>query len=204
MTGIAVTYFDFPGSRGEEIRLALVLAGVQFEDRRISGDAFAKLKPGLPFGSVPVIEIKGHGVLSQTNAILRLIGRLHDLHPADPYEAARHDALMEAVEDLRHRISPTMRMDDPAERRLAREALAAGFIPHWARGVEGLIGDGPFVGGDRPGVADIKLYMADRWIASGILDDIPSDLFDGCEALKRVADGVSRFPPIVDWYATSE
>ncbi len=202
MTGIAVTYFDFPGSRGEEIRLALTLAGVPFDDRRLSRDGFADIKPGLPFGSVPVIEIEGRGVFSQTNAILRLIGRLHDLYPADPWEAARHDMLMDAAEDLRHRVGPTMRMEDPAGKKAAREALVAGFLPHWGRGVEELIGDGPFVGGDRPGVADIKLFVADHWIASGILDDIPSDLFDGCASLKRVALGVSRLPAISDWYAT--
>lgn len=202
MTRITVRYFDFAGSRGEEIRLALTLAGVPFEDDRIARADFMAMKPDLPFGSLPTMEIEGRGTYSQTNAILRLIGRLNDLYPSDPYEAARHDMLMDAAEDLRHRIGPTMRMQDPAEKKAARVALCAGFIPHWGRGVEALIGNGTFVGGDRPGVADIKLYIADHWIASGILDDIPSDIFDGCTALKRVALAVSRLPAIVDWYST--
>ena len=32
-------YFDAPVSRGEECRLALHIAGVDFEDVRVSGDA---------------------------------------------------------------------------------------------------------------------------------------------------------------------
>ena len=39
-----VTYFDFAGSRGEEVRLALVIAGVAFDDNRLKSDEFAKIK----------------------------------------------------------------------------------------------------------------------------------------------------------------
>ena len=78
-----VTYFDFAGSRGEEVRLALVIAGVAFEDNRVKPDEFARMKVELPFGSLPILEMPGHGVFAETNAILRLIGRLHSLHPDD-------------------------------------------------------------------------------------------------------------------------
>ena len=52
-----VTYFDFAGSRGEEVRLALVIAGVAFEDNRVKNDDFARIKSDLPFGSMPVFEV---------------------------------------------------------------------------------------------------------------------------------------------------
>jgi glutathione S-transferase len=203
MAEVKIRYFDFAGSRGEELRLALTLAGVPFEDDRIAGADFPAIKPDLPFGALPVVEIVGRGTFSQTNAILRLIGRLHGLHPCDPYEAARHDMLMDAAEELRHRISPSMRMEDPVAKKAAREALAAGFIPHWGRGVEALIGDGPFVGGERPAVVDVKLYMAGRWLGSGVLEDIPTDILDGCRRLKRVASEVARLPAVMAWYAAT-
>jgi glutathione S-transferase len=203
MAKVIVTYFDFSGSRGEEVRLALIIAGVDFEDNRISREAFAKLKPDLPFASLPILEIHGHGVFGQTNAILRLIGRQHGLHPEEMFEAALHDALMDAAEDLRTRISPTMRIPDADEKRAARQQLAGNYIPQWGRCVERLIGDGPFVGGDRPSVADIKLYMVDKWISSGSVDDIPRDLFDPFPRLKAVADGIGGLPAVVAWYANS-
>lgn len=196
MAGYRVIYFDIAGSRGEEVRLALKIAGQAFDDNRVDREAFLKLKPDLPFGSVPVLEVEGHGVFSQTNAILRLIGRLHDLHPQEPFQAARHDALMDAVEDLRHKISPTMRIQDAAAKKAARQQLAMDFIPQWGRGVERLIGAGPFVGGERPSVADIKLYMADRWLSSGIIDDIPNDVLDHCPRLKAVAKGIASHPAV--------
>lgn len=201
MAEYRVKYFDLAGSRGEEVRLALCLAGQPFDDNRLDREAFLKLKPELPFGSVPVLEVEGHGLLCQTNAILRLIGRRHGLYPEESFEAARHDALMDAVEELRHKISPTMRMADPAAKKVAREQLAEGYIPHWGRGVEQLIGEGPFVGGERPGVADIKLYMADRWISSGVIDDLPKELFDPCPRLKAVARGIASHPAVQGWYA---
>jgi len=196
-----VTYFDFAGSRGEEVRLALRMAGMDFEDVRISRATFAELKSDLPFATVPTFEIEGHQVFGQTNAILRLIGRRHGLYPDDAFEAARHDALMDAVEDLRHKISPTTRIQDPGEKKAARQQLASDFIPQWGRCVERLIGDGPFVGGEKPSVADIKLFMADRWISSGSIDDIPSDLFDPYQRLKAVANAIKNHPAVVAWYA---
>src|SRR4051812_10283278 len=54
MTKPKLTYFDAPVSRGEECRLALHLAGVEFEDDRIKGPDWPALKPTTPYGSVPV------------------------------------------------------------------------------------------------------------------------------------------------------
>lgn len=203
MANVKLTYFDIAGSRGEEVRLALVIAGVAFEDERIDRTSFGKIKADLPFGSLPILEIEGKGVFGQTNAILRLIGRRHGLHPEDPFEAARHDALMDAAEDLRAAISPSMRMKDEAEKKAARRELAAGFISEWARCIERLIGDGPFVGGDRPSVADIKLYMVHSWISQGILDGIPADLFAPFPKLGGVASAIRNHPAVVAWYARS-
>jgi prostaglandin-H2 D-isomerase / glutathione transferase len=196
-----VTYFDFAGSRGEEVRLALVLAGVEFEDRRLKRDEYAALKPNLPFPHVPTLEIEGQPVLGHSNAILRLIGRLHGLYPEDPFEAARHDAIMEAVEDFRHRLSPSMRMTDPADKLAAREAVARDYIPQWGRGIEAMIGAGRFAGGERPGVADLKLHMIDRWITSGGLDGIPPDALDPFPRIRAASQGVAELPAVTGWNA---
>ncbi len=203
MADLKLTYFDFAGSRGEEVRLALTIAGVPFDDNRLSRAAFAAMKPDLPFGSVPILEVAGQGVFAQSNAILRLIGRQHGLYPDDLFEAARHDALMDAAEDLRQRISPTFRIQDPAEKTAARQELAGDYILHWGRCVERLIGEGPFLAGAQPGVADIKLYMAERWISSGGLDDVPADLFDPFPRLKTLARSLRALPAVEAWYARS-
>ncbi|SPH17468.1 hypothetical protein DEA8626_00991 [Defluviimonas aquaemixtae] len=202
MSNPIVRYFDFAGSRGEEVRLALLIAGVPFDDDRIGRDEFAGIKTELPFGSLPVLEVPGHGIFAQTNAILRLIGRLHGLHPDDPWDAARHDAVLEACEDLRHRISATSRLTQAAERKTARQALADGFIPHWAQGIEGLIGDSPFVGTTQPAVADIKIHMIEKALRGGNFDDIPTTVLDPYARIQVVAHGVASHPAVQAWRAS--
>jgi len=84
-----LSYFDFPGSRGEECRLALHAAGVDFTDNRIKGPDWPAYKPSTPYGSMPTFEVPGKPLLAQSNAILVYIGREHGVHPGDNFEAAR-------------------------------------------------------------------------------------------------------------------
>jgi prostaglandin-H2 D-isomerase / glutathione transferase len=203
MTKPKLTYFDAPVSRGEECRLALHCAGVDFEDVRLPRDAWARVKPTTPFGSVPILELPGRPPLAQSNAILVLIGREHGLHPKDSFEAARHEALMCHVEDLRANVSPTLRMSDEAEKKKAREALATSFIPTWAANAEKHLGDGPFVAGAKLHVVDIKLHMAVRWFAGGTVDHIPATIFSAYPKLMRVHEAVRDDTRIKAWYARS-
>ena len=202
MTKPKLTYFDAPVSRGEECRLALHLAGVDFEDERIKRDAWPALKPTTPFGSVPVLTLPGKAPLAQSNAILVFIGRKHDLHPKDDFDAARHEAVMAHVEDLRTQISPTLRMSDEAQKKSARENLANGYIPTWAAKADAQISDeGPFFAGGKIHVVDLKLLMITRWIRSGVLDHIPKTVLDGAKKLVRVYEAVEAEPRIKAWYA---
>ncbi|HSG63829.1 MAG TPA: glutathione S-transferase family protein [Gammaproteobacteria bacterium] len=195
-------YFDAPVSRGEECRLALHLAGIDFEDVRIARGDWQAMKPGTPFGSLPVLEIPGRPPLGQTNAILVLIGRRHELHPEDDFEAARHEAVMGHVEDLRAHVSPTLRISDEAEKRKAREALAGSYLPAWAAFAERQISDaGPFFAGEKLHVVDLKLHRTVHWFASGVIDYIPATVFSAFPKLNRVHDAVRDHAGVKAWYA---
>ena len=199
MPSYKLSYFDGSVSRGEECRLALHVAGVDFVDDRIQSAAWGERKPKTPFGSLPVLEVEGKGQLAQSNAILCFVGRAHDLHPSDPWEAARHEAIMSAVEELRHRINPTLSMKDPEEKRRAREELARGFMQLWGASVEKQLGDGPFVAGERIQVADIKLYVVMSWFVKGALDHVPADVLGKYSRLTRLFEAVKKHPRVVDW-----
>jgi glutathione S-transferase len=201
MTKPKLTYFDAPVSRGEECRLALAVAGVDFEDVRIQAADWPALKSTSVFGSMPIFEIEGHPPLAQSNAILTLIGRRHGLHPKDDFEAARHESLMGAVEDLRTAIGPTTRMQAD-EKKKARIALAETRIPMWATHVERFLDDrGPFFAGDKLNVVDLKLYMIVRWLKSGVLDDIPATILDSYPRLNRIFNAVGNHPAVKAWTA---
>jgi len=198
-------YFDAPVSRGEEIRLALHLGGIDFDDVRIVRDQWAAMKPTPPFGALPVLEIPGMPPLAQTNAILVLIGRRHGLHPKDDFEAARHEAMMCHVEDMRAHVSPALRISDEAEKIKARTALAETYLPAWAAYAERQISDkGPFFAGTKLHVVDLKLHRAVHWIASGIIDHIPTTVFAGYPKLNRVYAAVNDHKGVKAWYAKSK
>src|SRR6266550_4247202 len=99
MQKIKLTYFDFHGGRGEPARLALSIAGIPFEDDRVPGADWPRRKPSTPFGSLPVLEVDG-AIVTQSNGINRYVGKLADLYPSDPWQAALCDEAMEAVEDI--------------------------------------------------------------------------------------------------------
>lgn len=194
-------YFDFAGSRGEECRMALHLAGIDFEDVRVKSDDWPAMKASTPFGAMPVLELAGQAPLAHCNAILVFIGRQHQLHPTDAFEAARHEALMCAVEELRHTITPTLRITDPELKRQAREALAANDLKTWGSQVERQLGDGPFIGGARLQVADLKLYMVVRWLTTETLDHVPTTVFDHCPKLLRLYRAVGEHEGVKAWLA---
>ena len=195
-------YFDAPVSRGEECRLALHLAGIDFEDVRIKPADWPAMKERMPYGSLPVLELPGSPAIAHANAILVLIGRRHGLHPADDFEAARHEGMMQHVEDLRAHVSPTIRMGDE-EKKAAREALVAGYLPAWARAAEINIAGGPFFAGDRIHVVDLKIHMAVRWFSGGNVDHIPATIFAGYPRLIGVHDAVRDHSGVRSWYARS-
>lgn len=198
-----LTYFDAPVSRGEECRLALHIAGVDFEDVRIKPADWPALKPATPFGGLPTYEEPGRPLLAQTNAILVLIGRRHGLHPDDPFEAARHEAVMHHVEDLRAHVGPTIRIADPEEKRRVREGLVTSYLPVWAEQTERQLGDGPFFAKDKLNVVDLKLYLAVRWFAGGKVDHIPATIFAAYPKLNRAHDAVRDHASVRAWYAKS-
>lgn len=110
---------------------------------------------------------------------------------------------MEYVEDLRHSVSPTLRITDAAQKQAKREELARDELPTWGTNVERQLGDGPFVGGDKLHVVDLKLFMVVRWLVSGTMDHVPTTVFDHCPKLKRLYAAVGEHPGVKAWHAHS-
>ena len=199
MSKPTLTYFDFSGSRGDECRIALHAAGVEFTDNRLKPAAWGELKGTSPFGAMPMFEVPGKPILAQSNAILVYIGREHGMHPSDNFEAARHEALMAYVEEGRHHITPMLRVKDEAEKLAKREEIATKYLPQFAVNVEKQLGNGPFVAGDKLSVVDIKLYMFMRWFIGGSVDHVPPTVFDRFEKLTHLYKTVAAHPRVAEW-----
>ncbi len=126
MPKLKLTYFDFHGGRGERARLALSLAGIPFEDDRVLGADWPRRKPSTPFGSLPVLEVDG-AIVTQSNGINRYVGKLAELYPSDPWQAALCDEAMEAVEDITSKVSATLSLPED-QKKAQRQAPADGPI----------------------------------------------------------------------------
>ncbi len=197
---VKLSYFDFPGGRGEDCRLALHIAGIEFEDNRVQFQDWPGMKPTTPFGALPVLEVQGKRPVAQSNAILELIGRQHGLLPDDPFEAARHVAVLNVVEEIRGTALATSEIKDEQQKKAAREKLASGRLKHWCQNMENQI-DGPFVGGEQISVADLKLYVFMGFIKSGKFDHVPASYFGPCAQLETLYGAVAAHPQVAGWQA---
>jgi len=177
MPKLRLTYFDIKGSRGQVARLALELAGVEYDDHRISFTEFSATKDSFPFGAIPVLEVDGQ-VVAQSNGINRYIGKLCDLYPSDPLQAALCDEVMSAVEDVSVKGQATMFIKDPEEKKQARIKLAEGPLPFFIKRVGARLEDrgSDFFADNRLTVADLKVFIWVRSLGLGILDHVPDDL----------------------------
>ncbi len=178
MAKLKLTYFDFHGGRGEPARLALSISGIAFEDDRVPPSEWGSHKMQTPFGALPVLEVDGQ-VVSQSNAINRYVGKLGDLYPSDPWEAALCDEAMEAVEDITNKIGATLFLPDE-QKRAQRKELADGPIPFYLTRLQQRLEahGGRYFAADRLTVADLKVFVWIRHLKSGALDHMPADLPD--------------------------
>ena len=201
MPKLVLTYFDFDGSRGEVARLALHIAGIAFEDRRIPRNEWPKLRDSAPFQALPMLEVDGQ-VIAQSNTINRYVGKLAGLYPKDDWQAALVDEVMDAVEDITTRIGATFTLEGEAKKK-AREALAEGPLLRYLQQLEARLkrGGGEWFVEKRPTVADLKCYLWVRWLKSGALDHIPADIVDrNAPLLARHMERVKSYPKIAAYY----
>ena len=202
MAKYKLTYFDFDGGRGEPIRIALHAAGIAFEDNRLSFAQFSAMRQDTRFNAVPVLEIDGVAV-TQSNALCRYVGKLAGLYPADALQALYCDEVMDAQEDLSQRIGPTFGLKGE-ELRLAREKLVQGWMSVFLRGLEQLLvrGGGKYFANDGLTIADLKTFVQTRWLRSGALDHVPTDLVEKLvPGLAEHQERVAQDPRVLAYYA---
>jgi glutathione S-transferase len=202
MPRIVLTYFDIDGSRGETARLAMHIAGIAFEDKRIARKDWAAVRDQYPFQGLPVLEVDGK-TIAQSNTINRYVGKLAGLYPDDDWQAARVDEVMDAVEDITVRIGSTFALEGEAKQK-AREALAAGALARFLQQLDARLkaGGGEWFAGNRLTVADLKCYLWVRWLKSGALDHIPADIVDRhAPLLAKHLERVKNHPGIAAYYA---
>ena len=108
MTTHKLTYFNIQGA-AEKVRLAFVLAGVEFEDVRVTGEEWAVMKPTTKFGQLPMLTINGVE-FAQSGAMVRYVSRLGDgsLAPSDPIAELEMNEIIGLSEDMDRAFGPSL------------------------------------------------------------------------------------------------
>jgi len=100
MTGkCKLTYFPVT-ALGEPIRWLLCYGNIEFEDYRFEREQWPSIKPNMPFGKVPVLEIDGK-TLHQTSAICRYLAKRVGLSGKDDEENLQIDIMVDTFTDFR-------------------------------------------------------------------------------------------------------
>ena len=202
MTNYKLTYFDFDGGRAEPVRIAFHAAGIEFEDERLSFAEFGEMRGNTPFNALPVLEIDGVPV-TQSNALSRYIGKMAGLYPEDDLQALYCDEALGALEDMLHCVVPTFGLEGD-ELKAAREKIVDGWLSVYVKGLGTLLErGGDYFADNRLTMADLKAHGQTRWLRSGSLDHVPTDL------VERLAPGlvahqqrVESDPVVVAYYSS--
>lgn len=200
MASYKLTYFDMDGGRAEPVRIAFHAAGIDFEDIRIQFPEFVKARGNFRFNCLPLLQVEDV-VVTQSNAMCRYVGKMAGLYPEDTLQALYCDEAMGAIEDLLHRIVPTFGLEGE-ELRTAREELADGWMTVFLKGLDEILErGGAYFANNQLTVADLKVAGITRWLNSGQLDHIPTDLVARvAPALVEHEQRVSAHPVVTAYY----
>jgi len=202
MNKIVLTYFDIDGGRGESIRLALNIGGMDFEDDRFPFSKFPALLEKLPLRQVPVLMLNDRQI-TQSNAILRYIGKQADLYPVDDLRALLCDEILEAIEDVTDKLVATFGLSGD-EFKAARQELVAGPLTLYLQWLEAKLTQegGDYFVENRLSIADLKVFVWTRALSSGVMDHIPTDLVQNlAPKLHRHQQFIAALEPISQYYA---
>ncbi|XP_009947241.1 PREDICTED: hematopoietic prostaglandin D synthase [Leptosomus discolor] len=93
-----LTYFNLRG-RAEISRYLFAYSGKKYEDHRIEAADWPKIKPTIPFGKIPILEVDGV-TIHQSLAIARYLARESGLAGQTPVEQALADAIVDTIDDF--------------------------------------------------------------------------------------------------------
>jgi len=207
---IKLTYFDIEGA-AEPVRLALVLAGKEFEDDRVKFPEWKELKPKTPYGQLPLMTIDDGPTRTQSGAMLRWVGATFSetLYPRD--KIFEVEEALGVFDDLQRAWSPKFYMgmsptnfgrpegfgqtEEGKELiKKMRTEFVANDLPTYLGRIEGLLdksgGKWLVAGQEEPTIADCMVIPQLRAFTRGHMDHVEPKCL---ETHPKVMDYVKRF-----------
>ncbi|XP_075169080.1 glutathione S transferase S1 isoform X2 [Haematobia irritans] len=179
----------------EPLRYLFAYGGIEYEDVRVTRDEWPALKPTMPMGQMPVLEVNGKRV-HQSISMARFLAKTVGLCGATPWEDLQVDIVVDTINDFRLKIAVVSYEpeDDIKEKKLV--TLNNEVIPFYLEKLEQTVKD------NDGHLALNKLTWADIYFA-GIVDYmnymVKRDILEQYPALRGVVDSVNALEPIKAW-----
>jgi len=199
MPSYKLTYFNARG-RAETLRLVFAEAGVEYVDNRIERDAWAALKPGSPFGQLPILEVDGVK-LCQSNAFTRYVARKYHLAGDSELEQAQVDMIVDCLEDVAKPVMGFFFEQDETKKAQLKKKFAEEQLPGYLTYLEALLvannGGNEFFVGKKITWADMQFLNHVGWVAMPMAG--AADALDKFPKLKALKHRVETRPKIAAW-----
>ncbi|XP_005337614.2 hematopoietic prostaglandin D synthase [Ictidomys tridecemlineatus] len=190
MPNYKLIYFNMRG-RAEIIRYIFAYLDIKYEDHRIEHADWPKIKPTLPFGKIPVLEVDGL-TLHQSLAIARYFARNTDLAGKTEMEQCQVDAIADTLDDFMATFPWAEKNQDVKDQMFNK--ILTYDAPHFMQDLDKYLGDKEWLIGNYVTWADFY------WdICSTTLLVLKPDLLDAHPRLLALQKKVQAIPAIVDW-----
>eukprot|EP00933_Yihiella_yeosuensis_P048276 TRINITY_DN4438_c1_g2_i1.p1 TRINITY_DN4438_c1_g2~~TRINITY_DN4438_c1_g2_i1.p1 ORF type:complete len:228 (-),score=58.01 TRINITY_DN4438_c1_g2_i1:142-825(-) len=221
---ITLTYFNIEAA-AEKARLALVMTGTEFEDKRVSFEEWGALKPTTPYGQLPIMEVTNDDgskqVFAQSVAMMRWAAAKFDpertLYPADPDKMLEVEEMIGLSDDMARAWTPCLYMGmgdrhtnfgHPAEWpqkaetvKALREKFLSEQLPTFMKFFsQKLEKTGAFFCGDKPTIADLQILVQLRYFTKGVADHVPADCLSPYTTVTAWIDRMLAIPQLKAWY----
>ncbi len=193
MPSYKLIYFNGRG-RAELIRFLFAQAGVEYEDCRVTGEEFAKLKPSLPTGSLPVLEVDGDR-LTGSSPIAWYLASEFGLAGSNNLENSKIGAILDVVGDLQAKLLAA-RFGDEESKAKGKKDLEETHMPRYVCTLEKFIekngsADG-WIFGNKPTIADFAIcVLLDQALDSALSEKFP--------VVRKNINAVKALPKIAEW-----
>lgn len=197
MSSYKLIYFNGKG-RGEPARLLFAFAGIEYEDCRVAGEEWQKLKPTIPTGQLPALVVDGT-MLQQSMAIIRYLAREFNLAGSNNLEMAKAESVLETIVEMQGEMKPLYFEKDEAKKAEMKKKIYEDVIKPKMQILENMLianGGEVFVGKTIT-VADIMVFSA----ADSMQSFLSVNVLEGFPKLTVLKQKVEDEPKIAAWLA---
>merc|ERR1711997_819228 len=194
MSTIKLTHYNVRG-RGETIRLVLAYAGKEYEDKRIAPEDMPSLKPSLPFGQLPVLEVDGV-TIGQSMAIARYLANEYGIAGSSNMVKAQVDEVVDVMNDLQDAMYGTFFEKDEKVKAEKTKKVIEETIPKTLANLEKVLEKrgGQFLAGNCLTWAELHfLQLAES------LETMSPKCVEATPKLANLVDRTRNLPNIKKW-----